>query len=191
MISVIQETNMISEHEKNSMYLLRGKTFGDRLKWKVNVDSGLESDIFDNSSAVYSLISDAKKVVACTRVLKTTNAYMLKDVFPELARGEKIPEKEDVLEISRFAIDKEYGRSYKGVVSHLTYELFRSLYIYAVENRISNYVIVTTVAAEKIMKHMGLPVRRFGDGKETLLGSTKSVGLWLDVNRKYAESVGH
>ncbi len=184
-----QPKKALATHLLYSMYGLRHRTFKSRLGWKVADLGGHESDEFDDLEPVYSYIADREQVVACTRLLPTTGDYMLKDIFPELARGEAIPQQDDVWEISRFAIDKAFSRSYKGLVSSATFEIFRSLYTHAINRDIRAYVIVTTTAAERVMKLMGLPIRRFGDGESTNLDGVQSVALWLDVNALYAQVV--
>lgn len=184
-----QQKNAVATQLLYSMYGLRHRTFKNRLGWKVADLDGYESDEFDDLDPVYSYITDREQVVACTRLLPTTGNYMLKDVFPDLARGETIPQQSDVWEISRFAIDKAFSRSYKGLISSATFEIFRSLYTHAVERDVRAYVIVTTTAAERVMKLMGLPIRRFGDGQPTDLDGVQSVALWLDVNPDYARVV--
>lgn len=185
----IQAKAQLSTQVLNSMYCLRRKIFKERLGWQVDDLGGYEYDDFDDLNPTYSLIRKSDAVVACTRLLPTTGRYMLKNIFSHLARGEAIPSREDVLEISRFAIDKNLTRNYQGLVSQVTFELFRTLYLHAVKNHVTGYVIVTTTSAERVMRLMKLPVRRFGDGKATVIDGVSSVALWLDVNPTYAKAV--
>jgi len=183
--------NAVDSATQKSIYRLRYRTFHKRLGWQVKFDKGLEYDNFDNNDTVYTVLKVHNQVYACTRLICTTRSYMFRDVFPELARGEEIPQDPTVWEISRFAVDRSLERDYKGVISDATYELFRALYTFAQEKHIKEYVMVTTTAAERIMKLMGLPVNRFGDKKSTLIGRANSVALRLPVNRVYAGSIFH
>lgn len=185
----IQAKAHLSSQALNSMYCLRRRTFKERLGWQVDDLDGYEYDGFDDLNPTYSLVRKSDKVVACTRLLPTVGRYMLKNIFSDLARGEEIPSREDVLEISRFAVDKNLSRHYRGLVSGVTFEMFRALYLHAVENQVSGYVIVTTTSAERVMRLMKLPIRRFGDGKATSIDGVASVALWLDVNPAYARAV--
>lgn len=185
----IRAKAQLSNQALNSMYGLRKRIFKERLGWQVDDLDGYEYDDFDNLNPTYSLIRKSEKVVACARLLPTTGRYMLKNIFSDLARGEEIPSRRDVLEISRFAVDKHLSRRYKGLVSGITFEMFRALYLHAVENGVTGYVIVTTTSAERVMRLMKLPIRRFGDGKATSIDGVPSVALWLDVNPLYAKAV--
>lgn len=185
----IQAKAQLSSQTLNSMYCLRRRIFKERLGWQVDDLDGFEYDDFDDQNPTYSLIRKADTVVACTRLLPTTGPYMLKNIFSDLARGEEIPSRGEIQEISRFAIDKNLARNYQGLVSKITFEMFRSLYLHAVENRVTAFVIVTTTSAERVMRMMKLPVRRFGDGKATQIDGVWSVALWLDINPAYAKAV--
>ena len=77
----------------------------------------------------------------------------------------------------------ELADAFRGLASEATFELFRSLFLYAAEHDVKHYVIVTTVAAERLLRSMKLKTRRFGDGRATELGRVNSVALWLNVDR--------
>ncbi len=176
---------------RDSIYQLRFRTFHQRLGWQVQSAQGREYDHFDRDNTVYSVLKVHDRVLACTRLIQTTNDYMFGDLFPQLARGEPLPHAPHIWEISRFTVDRSLDRAYYGVISNATYEIFRSLYRFACERKISEYVMVTTTAGERIMKLMGLKVERFGDHKVTRLGRVDSVALHLPVNMEFARSVYH
>jgi acyl homoserine lactone synthase len=107
---------------------------------------------------------------------------MLKDIFPELLQGEKAPEQDDIWEISRFAVDKTRRTEEKGFYSQVTVDLIRSFYTFAQEHGIKGYVTVTTVACERILRQLGVNMRRMGEGKSLQIGVERSVALWIEVD---------
>jgi len=183
--------NATDSATQRSIYRLRYNTFHKRLGWKVPFQEGLEFDIFDTKETVYTVLKVNNQVLACTRLICTTQNYMFKAIFPNLARGEEIPRNPEIWEISRFAVDRALQRAYNGVISSATYEIFRTLYKFAHKSGIKEYVMVTTTAAERIMKLMGLKVHRFGDKKSTHIGKVDSVALRLKVDRDYASAIFH
>lgn len=63
---------------------LRYKVFVEQMGWDLSHDNLLESDQYDHTAAVYSIVSDAERVVAGARALpcnasKNGWSYMLKD----------------------------------------------------------------------------------------------------------------
>lgn len=176
----------------NSMFRLRHETFGERLKWEVSSENGLEMDRFDKEDSCYVMATvDGGNVLGCWRFLPTTGDYMLKDVFPELAKGEEIPVDESVWEISRFAIDYKSSsrRTRRGVVGHVTMEIIRNGIEFGRKNNVKAFVFVTTVAFERVLKTLGIKARRFGNGESTMIGNVDSVALWLDLDEELNRAV--
>ena len=61
---------------------LRARVFQDRLGWDVNVENGMETDVFDtlNPTTLVSLNASGQ-VVGSMRILQKTGPNMLADVF--------------------------------------------------------------------------------------------------------------
>ncbi len=55
---------------------------------------------------------------------------------------------------------------------------------FAKENDITDYVLVTTVACERILRQLGVTMRRMGDKKSMQIGVERSVSLWVEVDEK-------
>jgi acyl homoserine lactone synthase len=68
--------------------------------------------------------------------------------------------------------------------------MIRSLLPFAEEHGIRHYVFVTSVALERLVTRIGLPLRRFGDGQAQRVGKVLSVACWLDVNEQFRQAVG-
>jgi acyl homoserine lactone synthase len=183
-LSSIDNSQIIAMHQ------LREKAFYKRLKWQVDSFNGMEKDQFDNIYSSYLLVkSQSNEVIGCARLIPTDQDYMFKNIFSELARNEEIPKKSNVWEISRFTLDRTFERNYDNGVSNITKEMFSALYEFAIANSINNFVLVTTVSCERILRLLGIPTRRFGDGMSSKLGKVDSVALWVDINDSYKQAV--
>ena len=67
---------------------------------------GMEYDGFDTPSAVYLLWRDARGETRCmTRLLRTTQPYMVKSFWPHLAAEAELPSSPDVWEGTRLCAD--------------------------------------------------------------------------------------
>ncbi len=113
---------------------------------------------------------------------------MLKDIFPELLGEQSAVESSNVYELSRFCINKSSSKS-NCTLSNSTLFLFRALYLHAVDKGISEYLTVSTLPIERMLKRTGLPFERAGDKKVHTLGSTKSVTLSIKIDDDLKRSV--
>jgi len=169
----------------NNIFKLRHEVFHDRLGWEVNSNNGIETDNFDELDVVHiAMKNNDEEVIGCWRALPTTNSYMLKDVFPELGQGETLPEQDNIWEISRFAV-KKHNSEDKSLIKDTTIQLIQSFYEFAKEKEIQSYVLVTTVACERILRASGVNTRRLGSGKSMQIGIEKTVALWINVADMY------
>lgn len=184
-------SNNLSSHLIQSMFHLREQVFKGRLGWDVTSIDGKERDEFDDLNPVYMLSSNVhQQLEGCWRLLPTLGPYMLKDVFPQLLRGEKLPEDEHIWELSRLAVhtQSEHFRL-KANLNEVTFDMFRNVYDFAVQNNIKRYVVVTSAAIERLLRHVGIPTQRFGDGKLTKIGKVMSVCVWVDINEQFRQAV--
>lgn len=171
------------------MYAFRHRIFYERLGWEVSSQNGLEFDEYDVLNPVYMVAkNDRREIEGCWRLLPTTVPYMLKDTFPQLLRGEEAPERHDVWELSRFAVAPSDQEDYRQAnLGPVTRDMIRNVYDFAVHHGIRQYVTVTSVALERLLKKTGLPIRRFGDGKAQRVGKVLTVACWVDINEQFRQ----
>lgn len=95
-----------------SMFEARKRVFVDLLKWNVPVlDGRFEVDQFDDPHATYIIVADSRgEHLASARLLETTRPHILGDLFAELCAG-PVPAGPQVLEITRFCLDRKLGAS--------------------------------------------------------------------------------
>ncbi|MBV7298352.1 acyl-homoserine-lactone synthase [Enterovibrio paralichthyis] len=184
LITLTPETQRANQTVVNEIFRLRHRSFLERLGWEVTSTEQMECDDFDRSGASYvALKGQNNDVVGCWRALPTQGRYMLKDVFPQLLQGEPAPMEDDIWEISRFTTAKEsYREASAGWFGTNALTLIHSFYDFAQENNIRAYVLVTTVGCERMLRSLGLTMRRMGDGKSLQVGKERSVALWLEVD---------
>jgi acyl homoserine lactone synthase len=169
----------LTRHDIKSMHELRYGVFRERLQWDVECDGEIERDNFDELDPTYMLVKDeSNKVFGCWRMLPTTGPYMLKDTFPQTLCGQVAPVDENVWELSRFALGPHEGRAHGFCQTAVL--MMESAVEFALEQRVTQFVTVTTVAIERLLKTLGVPTRRFGVPVQ--VGIEKTVAFTIEVN---------
>ena len=149
----------------DGMFRLRDEIFHKRLGWDVASHSGLERDMYDDMDPVYLIARlNERRVGGCTRLLPTTGPYMLRDVFPELLQGEEAPADDHTWELSRFTANADKNNP-QASIGEISLNLMRSAVEYAEANNINRYVAVASAAMERMLKRIGMPMRRLDEGK--------------------------
>lgn len=174
----IQTYSELPENQKQEMYKLRHKVFIDRLKWDLDSTDQLEKDQYDTTEASYALVYIFGELAACWRLIPTNKTYMFVDTFPNLLEGEKYHSPK-IIELSRFAVDKDLARRVPHV--NLMALLFYHVTEYALHNQIKEYITLTTVQVERIVKSLGIPLGRIGNGEVHRIDNTRSVALKIPV----------
>ena len=166
------------------MHTLRAKVFKDRLGWEVPIMSGMEIDGYDALEPLYMMIREpgGGTLRGCWRLLPTEGPYMLKDSFAQLLHGQDAPSDEHIWELSRFAI--ETGGEGSFGFSEITMESIGEVISHGYHAGIAEYVTVTTVAIERLLRRAGVVTRRFGAPLQ--IGVEKAVALYVDIAATHA-----
>jgi len=163
------------------MYRLRYRVFCERLGWDVKVADGRESDEFDDAHNVYQLATDRRgAIVGGWRLRPTTLPYMMKDVFPQLLGGAAAPVCPDIWEISRFAVDEDHVSQPGFGLNETARALVWHAIHYAAGHGISRYVMVVSVAVERLLANTGMVIHRFAQPQR--VGRVRSVACFLDID---------
>lgn len=168
------------------MHRLRARIFKEKKGWSIPVISGMEIDGYDALDPHYLLISDASSgLCGCTRALPTDGPYMLKDTFPELLYGQTPPNSRRVWELSRLVVEAD--ETHKFGFSGVTLDAFREMVLFGDRNGIERYVIVTTPGVERMLRHAGLAVMRYGP--PIRIGVENAVALDIDIGDQTHEAL--
>ena len=179
--------NAIPSRYIESMYRLRCRVFHERLSWEVQVNEGREYDEYDDPDAVYFLIIDKleDEVIGSCRLRPTVKENMLKNTFPFLLGQHPMPEHPDIGEISRLAVEQPKGlRGGSATFTNITKELMGRTIAWGASNGISDYVWVTSLQVERMMRRVLCGLQRIGS--PTTVGDVICVVNQLPVSTQSA-----
>ncbi|EAR21394.1 Autoinducer synthesis protein [Nitrococcus mobilis Nb-231] len=170
------------------MYRFRHQIFKERLGWQIPSRGSLEWDSYDELDPVYGAYYRRGAIIGAFRLLPTTGPYMLRDIFAELLRGEPPPCAADVWELSRFAVTPVCGDSRAQLTcSEDMFEVLRACYDFSCSNGIRQLVLVTSVAVERMLRGVRVPLVRLGDGRPTQLDKVLSVACRVAITDELYE----
>lgn len=171
---------------EEDMYRLRFQVFKERLGWEVPVIQDMEKDEFDECNPVYLLVkNNESSLAACWRLLPTLGPTMLNDTFPQLLHGKQMPKGENIWELSRFAVSKQSMGGFG--FSALPIKMMQSIVKHADDQGITEYVTVTTVAVERMLRRLGIPCERFGEPMQ--IGIEKTVAFSIPMDERTHNSL--
>lgn len=149
----------------SSMHRLRKHVCVDQLNWKspyIKVISGMEFDQFDTDDAYYLVhINEHGEVDAATRLIETSQPYLLGDIFPDLVQTIKLPKSKKVWETSRYCVDtKNAPKSMMGILAAGMLE-------FALSRGITSYVSISDIRIEMLIRRYGWNPKRLGHTIDT------------------------
>lgn len=164
----------------DQMHRLRARVFKERMGWHVTVSDGQQFDRFDELNATSILVVDRGVVVRHTQVLPAIGTTMLSETFGFLAsRGAYVPHSR-MLETSRFCVDTSIARLTADGIHLATMTLIAGILERAGLGGFSEIVTVTDVRLERILRRVGLTLRRLGEPAR--IGNTIAVAGIADVD---------
>jgi acyl-homoserine lactone synthase len=127
-----------------AMFEARKQVFVDLLGWDVPVlEQRFEIDQFDDEHATYIILSGVEGAHrASARLLKTTRPHILDGLFPHLCAG-PVPSGPDVLEITRFCLDRKLGAVARREARN---QLVSALVVHALEHNVRTFTGVAEMA---------------------------------------------
>lgn len=167
---------------ETALAVYRYEVFIQSLKWQLPVKDGLERDEFDRPDTLYIVATDSGNVCGCARLLPTTKAYLLDEVFPELMNGVPAPRAYEVWELSRFSTmmpndicvpSREEARS-----------RFRLLFASVVEaagaRGATRLITFTALGVERILRSIGIHAHRVGPPR--MIDDKPVLALWIELD---------
>ncbi|WP_158883503.1 acyl-homoserine-lactone synthase [Rhodanobacter sp. L36] len=168
----------------------RHSIFIETLHWQLPVVDGLERDQFDRPDTLYVVAKDELGVICgCARLLPTTQAYLLDEVFPHLMNGECAPHSPEVWELSRFSTKTTHetsALSREDARQHFCL-LFAALVTAAMEHGATRLITFTAMGVERILRSIGMHAHRVGppqlvDGKPVL-------AMWIELDAQTCQAL--
>ena len=171
----------LSTQVLNLMHTFRHEVFVKRLKWSLPLVNGVERDQYDTPEAKYVVVSDGSdRVTACARLLPTTAAYMLPELFPQLLGEAPVPRDPAIWELSRFATSVRETREGRVLcLSRPTLEFLDLIFDFARQHAIERLVFVTSVQIERLMLRAGILVHRIA--APALIDDRLSIALFIEI----------
>jgi N-acyl-L-homoserine lactone synthetase len=181
MIHVECGTSIPNEkHLLRAMFRARKQVFVDLLKWDVPVlEDEYEIDAFDNEQADYLIVAaDDGQHRGSARLLKTTGAHILKDLFPRLCAGE-VPAGPGIVEITRFCLDRHQHALDRRKTRNL---LVSSLVTFALDRGIHTYTGVAEMAWLQQILAFGWRCRPLGVPQQLECGLLGALAIEIDAS---------
>lgn len=146
--------------------LYRHRVFVEMLGWELQCEHGLELDQFDRDDTVYVVAYDEEgQIIGLSRLLPTTQPYLLGDVFPQLLNGQQPPNAPDIWELSRFAaydFDATSTSAQGQFSSQIAVKLLKKSIETAVTKGAKQLITVSPLGIERLLRHAGFKAHRAG-----------------------------
>jgi acyl homoserine lactone synthase len=166
MIIAVNNSNRdIHSQLVRQMFELRAEVFHGRLGWDVQVEQGLEIDVFDREADPLYLmaVDDYGNLKGSLRLLPTTGPNMLRDVFSELLPpGERV-ESPLIWESTRFCVTKSAGAEITSRrLNRTTGELLAGIVEIGQQAGLISVVSVYDALMKRILTSAGCPAEVVG-----------------------------
>lgn len=161
-----------------SHHRLRHRLFVERLGWNLPTHNGLEYDQFDTPAAKYLLwLDEGGAARGVTRLIPTTGAYMVKEVWPDLV-DDLLPASGSIWEATRFGCDRDLEPALR---RRVVAELICACQEYGVRHDIQRYLSVMPVRIfRQVIAAAGCPVELLGPIR--MLGNHKTAAAYISVS---------
>ncbi|MBL8259895.1 MAG: GNAT family N-acetyltransferase [Candidatus Competibacteraceae bacterium] len=158
----------------------RYAVFVERLGWNLQTRNGEELDQFDRSDTVYVVAQDeGGPVLGCARLLPTTRAHLLGEIFPHLLNGAP-PCSPEVWELSRFAAVAFGGRAPSpSRSSAVSVALLEAAIRYAAARGAKRLITLSPLGVERLLRRAGFRIQRAGPA--TVIDGQLFLACWIDA----------
>ncbi len=134
----------------------RKQLFVDEIGWNLAHNDGIEADEFDTRRAVFCSLYYGNEIVGCWRAIRTTNEYLGRKHFPQLATLRSYPRHPDIWEFSRLGAIRHPKRATSG-----TY-MYALMFHFACTRSVQSVCGVISPIHDRNFFKNGLRTRRFG-----------------------------
>jgi acyl homoserine lactone synthase len=184
MLTVVTGTrSQLSPSLEVALASYRHEVFIEALHWQLPVENGLERDQFDRPDTLYVVGKSAcGSVCGCARLLPTTQAYLLDEVFPDLMNGAPSPHASDVWELSRFSTKatNETSAPSRDEARRRFCMLFAAVVEAAIEQGATRLITFTALGVERILRSIGMHAHRVGPPQ--LIDGAPVLAMWIELD---------
>ena len=157
---------LLPENQLQELFEYRHKVFIEQLGWELKTNGSIETDEFDNEHTCYVIAKNNEgDITGCSRLLPTTQPYLLECIFPMLLEGVFPPKSKDIWELSRFTsmnVSGLKGNNNGQMTGDLTQRLLWESFDIAKQNGARGIVSVSPLGIERLLKSMGIEGQRLG-----------------------------
>lgn len=158
--------HLLPENQLQELFEYRHKVFIEQLGWELKTNGSIETDEFDNEHTCYVIAKNNEgNITGCSRLLPTTQPYLLECIFPSLLNGIPPPKSKDIWELSRFTsmnVSGLKGNNNGQMTGELTQRLLWESFDIAKQNGARGIVSVSPLGIERLLKSMGIEGQRLG-----------------------------
>ena len=138
----------------------RKRLFVDELGWDLVHKDGLEYDEFDTANAIFCSLYLGDEIMGCWRAVRTTNEYLGKKIFPQLATLRPYPSHPDIWEISQLGVIRHPQRPLSGE------HIYSLMFHFACTRNVQSLCGVVSPIHNRNFLISGIKTRRYGPPQE-------------------------
>jgi acyl homoserine lactone synthase len=170
-----------------SHHRLRHRIFVERQRWALPTHDGLEYDQFDTPAARYILwLDEAHQARGVTRLIPTTQPYMVQALWPELIDG-PLPQTSTIWEATRFGCDRDLDSPMR---RRVVAELICGCQEFGIAHGISRYLGVMPLGIfHQVIAAAGCRVTQLGPARR--MQQHRIAAAYIDVSSTILATVQH
>lgn len=186
MMTVLSGTkSQLSSSVEAELAGYRYEIFVETLQWQLPAENGREFDQFDRPDTHYVIARDAQGLICgCARLLPTTQAYLLDEVFPDLMNGQPAPHDAQVWELSRFSTKGtgELNPPSREEARARFCTLFAAVVEAAMAQGATRLITFTAMGVERILRSIGMHSHRVGPPQ--LIDDKPVLAMWIELDEQ-------
>jgi acyl homoserine lactone synthase len=192
MMTVLSSTrSQLSSMAEEELASYRYAIFVETLQWQLPAENGREFDQFDRPDTRYVIARDAQGLICgCARLLPTTRAYLLDEVFPGLMNGQPAPHDAQVWELSRFSTKGtgELNPPSREAARARFCTLFAAVVEAAMAQGATRLITFTAMGVERILRSIGMHAHRVGPPQ--MIDDKPVLAMWIDLDEQTCNALG-
>lgn len=154
---------VLEKKDLEEAYKLRYEIFCKELKWLPLNAKEEDKDQYDEKAVHFGVFNKESILIGYNRIVLPKNPFMVEEVFIDLIKNYNLSKKEeDIIEISRLGVRKEYRNSTS--FGRIDLLLCKLIYFWSLENKIRYWLMVVRTEYLNSIRNI-LPCNQIGDIK--------------------------